>query len=1677
MDREGRSVVKRHAFGMSPSASGCLYWLDEGTLMYPVGKTLALHNVSSNNQRFLEASYQSTAITAVAVSANRKFVAIAEAGQVPQVQIIDTVTRKRRKVLSVQDVQSDRFVSMAFSADGRHLVTQGGAPGWNLFYWNWERSKPLAAISLSFTQGGHNTNEDSDSRQLEHGGSRATMSQGSVTTLTTKSAHQGPQLVTHVEVCPTDPLMLTVSGAGLMRFYQYVDAVLTPISVNGLPNESAENFTTHRWVDTNRIVLSTQRGDLLLIYKGSYIGKISVPQLESTTFMSTPPTFTSIYATRHGFVAGNDHGSLCVYQSNGEHERAMDGAEADAAMSTSGADTYQVAHSDDELNFTLVYTLKVPMCEPGEEALETARTLEQQQRKASEAAATATEDGSAAGSATGKDKRKAFKLNGSSAAGASAAPEVDRNRIAAETAMQEGTRVGSRQTLAYGIAEVALDQSESHLAVATNAGKVYGLTFRQEWVTMTPQKEPPFEPICQRFHTGRINGMDCSVRKPFLITSSKDHSVRVWNTTTNKLEICTYFKQEPGAVAIHPNGLMAVICFPSKVRVMSILWNSLRDRRDINFRNASSVRFALGGQYFAVVHGNLIDIFNSATCEPHGQLRGHPQKIKDIKWCATSPYPTDNRLITCSMDGMVMDWNVTEMRKDVEHADKRFQYVAIASDDRNVWTVAAPTSATALEVYWKVTLREIDRHALDTANCASEDYEFTETSLQQLLVAPHQRMLFGGCEDGSIKVMPFPLQAGVQLPPLTAHASGVTCLCLSFDESTLFTASEDGSFFVWSIREEGGRMKVQEPNFLADEVLVTQQEMEEKKIEIESLQQQIERLKTDLDSEEKRRNHEQGTRLRERSEEFKSEVAALAGQYAALWNAKAEQERSFVAIKLEKEAEGAKEMEHLERSRQAEVEELEAECDVLQSTMEHERVGHAEQLKELEQQILRERAEDEEHFNDVLFQRRETVEKLARQIERSHQTNQETIHQLEMDTDAELLGVYEKNAAALATLRDRFLRMKGEGAIMRKNATRMEKEIEVRTNEIRLLDQAKAALTIQLGDLSHRMSQLHQDIDERDVVIGDREKSIYALKKQNQELEKHKFVLENRIRQLKAQMEPKQREIVHHNQRILQKNNELEGYHSNNITLRGKIEDLKQELIQQRRHRTGAINKTKDFETYKKRFQKDVAELAPALQEPLRLRQAAEQLFEAHFTQRNGQRIAQANPEIRQEFAEQLGYLATSVEALRHKVHADQERHKKEVADMMMENLALIREIHDLRDEIQELRAHIAADEASRRSQGVSSTNPSTIGSGIERHTTTMGGTGISGANNSTTRTSTQDDGGSRPSSRSKTRGGSSRKGTTTVNTATKGGTTTTSTVGRGRRGAPQVQIPPPPKALEENRMEIRMLRAYVEAMERSLGASMRPTSGKALPPLDPIVAADAGAAAPQPPGQTNHCVISNSPQEEEEAERSGPMAPISIWIDLRERERRGGKEGLKERKGLYIYIYIYLLIPQTLTGIIPRTSFTSFRLVLSLSLSSRAFPFPPASEADGRGGGHGNKTSNNNNKRNASIEKRRDNQPPPQQQKKIAPPKKKQQQQKNRYVSWANCSYYFFCFFPLSFICINNNKNNNTCTDFRLPYECGLQIHSWSWYRGKTNKQKDRIKLRLHLKWYSNTNNSPNFQ
>jgi chromosome segregation ATPase len=138
---------------------------------------------------------------------------------------------------------------------------------------------------------------------------------------------------------------------------------------------------------------------------------------------------------------------------------------------------------------------------------------------------------------------------------------------------------------------------------------------------------------------------------------------------------------------------------------------------------------------------------------------------------------------------------------------------------------------------------------------------------------------------------------------------------------------------------------------------------------------------------------------------------------------------------------------------------------------------------------------------------------------------QETMTQLEEDGDKEIEQLKEKYDTKLRAERDATLRLKGENGIMNKKFTALQKDIDDQKENIVKLAEYEEQLKGQIRILEDKIKQHTTEILEKDKVIGDKEKQMHDLKKDNQELEKFKFVLDYQIKELKATSEPRENEI------------------------------------------------------------------------------------------------------------------------------------------------------------------------------------------------------------------------------------------------------------------------------------------------------------------------------------------------------------------------------------------------------------------------------------------------------------------------------------------------------------------------------------------------------------------------
>ena len=93
---------------------------------------------------------------------------------------------------------------------------------------------------------------------------------------------------------------------------------------------------------------------------------------------------------------------------------------------------------------------------------------------------------------------------------------------------------------------------------------------------------------------------------------------------------------------------------------------------------------------------------------------------------------------------------------------------------------------------------------------------------------------------------------------------------------------------------------------------------------------------------------------------------------------------------------------------------------------------------------------------------------------------------------------------------------------MKKKYVLMQRDIEDQKEEMTTLKAKEKELLEQIKMLEKEVSVHKKEIKLRDLSVGEKERRIYELKKKNQELDKFKFVLDFKIRELKQQIEPRQ---------------------------------------------------------------------------------------------------------------------------------------------------------------------------------------------------------------------------------------------------------------------------------------------------------------------------------------------------------------------------------------------------------------------------------------------------------------------------------------------------------------------------------------------------------------------------
>merc|ERR1712154_261225 len=213
----------------------------------------------------------------------------------------------------------------------------------------------------------------------------------------------------------------------------------------------------------------------------------------------------------------------------------------------------------------------------------------------------------------------------------------------------------------------------------------------------------------------------------------------------------------------------------------------------------------------------------------------------------------------------------------------------------------------------------------------------------------------------------------------------------------------------------------------------------------------------------------------------------------------------------------------------------------------------------------------------------------------------------------------------------------------------------------------------------------------RDNIIGEKEKKIYKLKKKNQNLEKHKFVLDYKIKSLKKQIEPRQNKIMAMKDMVKKLDVELETLHKTNGELKVNIKSLNSSIQSIQKMINAKKEKYKKLQLITSKFGYDLSQIIQFIQSPKELRQ----YFVNTMYDKNKQNSLMVfvdqnydiNKNVLKEYSRQRQHLVLCVNSLKKKLGKQSKVNRKENYQIMMQNVKYMTEIQELRKELKHLNA------------------------------------------------------------------------------------------------------------------------------------------------------------------------------------------------------------------------------------------------------------------------------------------------------------------------------------------------------------------------------------------------------
>ncbi|XP_061088918.1 cilia- and flagella-associated protein 57-like isoform X3 [Conger conger] len=281
------------------------------------------------------------------------------------------------------------------------------------------------------------------------------------------------------------------------------------------------------------------------------------------------------------------------------------------------------------------------------------------------------------------------------------------------------------------------------------------------------------------------------------------------------------------------------------------------------------------------------------------------------------------------------------------------------------------------------------------------------------------------------------------------------------------------------------------------------------------------------------------------------------------------------------------------------------------------------------------------------------------------------------DGDKEIMAIRCKYEAKLKILRDLNAQYKDEAWIMKERVERLEENNSKKKNkEIEKLEaEVKKNLNI-ISNLENDVLGLKQQIMLRNENIEEKEILISEMRERNTGLQSMKFILDNRVKELTTQIDPKEEIIKELKEQIGKMEEELIESSEQNSWKERSIADLKLKLNAKDKDMRKKMERACDTSTVVKRFKADLLSCVGFIQDPKRLKESVLQMHARYIRQSDEDLLRQDLGKLRHG-REEVDVARNMVKSLQRKLAKETEFHSTQRFKLIQENSTLIKELND----------------------------------------------------------------------------------------------------------------------------------------------------------------------------------------------------------------------------------------------------------------------------------------------------------------------------------------------------------------------------------------------------------------